>query len=205
MGKQKYYVVWSGRETGIFTTWDKCKQQVHGVKGAKYKSYSSRQLAEAAFRDGLDPVQKSNNSRTMKQTNSDYIKESISVDAACSGNPGAMEYRGVSTKDGREIFHYGPAPNGTNNIGEFLAIVHALALLKEKNSDLPIYTDSLIAIGWVRKKRVNTTIIRDDSTKEVWNMLDRALKWLQNNTYENKLLKWETHLWGEIKADFGRK
>lgn len=127
------------------------------------------------------------------------------MDAACSGNPGPMEYRGVYTKDGREIFHHGPVQNGTNNIGEFIAIVHALALLKQKNSTIPIYSDSATAIKWVKNKRVNTTLVRDESTSEVWNLIDRAMTWLENNNYENELIKWDTNLWGEIKADFGRK
>lgn len=196
IAKQKYYVVWKGRKTGIFTSWDECKAQVDGYPNAKFKSFPSRELAEQAFRDGLET------SSTPKDS---YIEESISVDAACSGNPGLMEYRGVFTKDGREIFHYGPVRNGTNNIGEFLAIVHALALLKEKNSNIPIYSDSQTAIKWVKEKYVNTTLVRDDSTEEVWNLIDRALAWLETNKYSNELLKWDTNQWGEIKADFGRK
>lgn len=78
---------------------------------------------------------------------------SIAVDAACSGNPGAMEYRGVETATGREIFRQGPFSEGTNNIGEFLAIVHGLAMLKKMNSDLPLYSDSVNAISWVKKKK----------------------------------------------------
>lgn len=200
MSKQKYYVVWSGKRTGIFTSWDKCKKQVIGVKGARYKSYPTRHLAEEAFQHGADI-----NKQLKNKSHKRFIKDSISVDAACSGNPGDMEYRGVSTADGKELFHYGPARNGTNNIGEFLAIVHALAYLKKKGSTIPIYSDSLIAINWIRKKEINTTIVRDTSTRQVWNLIDRALIWLQTNTYENELLKWETQLWGEIKADFGRK
>lgn len=134
-----------------------------------------------------------------------YIEESISVDAACSGNPGPMEYRGVDTKTGEELFHHGPIANGTNNIGEYLAIVHGLAMLKQKNSQLPIYSDSAIAIGWVAKKGLNTTVARNESTEELWQLIDRATKWLQTNDYETKIYKWDTANWGEIKADFGRK
>lgn len=202
MTKQKYYVVWSGKMPGIYTSWEECKKQVIGVKGAKYKSYPTKQLAEEALKAGRNIETPTKQQGKIKAT---YIMESVSVDAACSGNPGDMEYRGVYTKNGKEIFHYGPVSNGTNNIGEFLAIVHALALLKEKNSSLPIYSDSQIAINWVKKKRANTTIEKNDSTQEIWNLLDRAHKWLDENTFSNKLLKWETRQWGEIKADFGRK
>lgn len=197
MGKQKFYVVWQGKEPGIYKTWEACKEQVTGVKSAKYKSFPSLKQAQVAFEEG-----------DIKGTNvhqRSYILESLSVDAACSGNPGDMEYRGVYTKTGEEIFHYGPIPHGTNNIGEFLAIVHGLAYLKQRNSSLPIYSDSQTAISWVKNKRANTTIDRNQDTEQIWNLIDRAHNWLDKNQYENELLKWQTEKWGEIKADFGRK
>lgn len=200
MAKQKFYVVWTGIQPGIYTSWEACKKQVIGVKGATYKSFPTKEQAERAFYEGPKMDKES-----IHEGVSNYIEHSISVDAACSGNPGDMEYRGVDTKSGKEIFHYGPIANGTNNIGEFLAIVHALALLKQKGSTLPIYSDSATAISWVRNKRVNTTIEKNDKTEKVWHLIDRALTWLQHNTYSNELLKWKTDLWGEIKADFGRK
>lgn len=212
MAKQKYYVVWSGKQTGIFKTWDECKKQVIGVKGAKYKAFSTEQEANEAFQIGYASYKqvKSDDNKGVEQqlsllNDEDFIEESISVDAACSGNPGDMEYRGVYTKNGKEIFRFGPLPNGTNNIGEFLAIVHALALMKQKNSTLPVYSDSLTAIGWVRQKKANTQIPRDHTTERIWNLIERAEKWLCSNAYSNRVLKWETKTWGEIKADFGRK
>lgn len=200
MASQKYYVVWSGRKTGIFNSWEACKEQVHGVKGARYKSFKSLKEAEEAFAEGSAPKRES-----LPRTDSSYIKESISVDAACSGNPGKMEYRGVDTKTGEEIFHYGPVDNGTNNIGEFLAIVHALALLKNENKTTPIYSDSQTALSWVRNKRANTTLPKNKQTEHIWQVITRAETWLKNNSYSNQLLKWDTKQWGEIKADFGRK
>lgn len=210
IAKKKYYVVWSGRETGVFETWDACKSQVDGFAGARFKSYPTGEEARQAFAHG-GPLEEPEQRKKSKQSiladmeGLGYIEDSISVDAACSGNPGLMEYRGVYTKDGQEIFHYGPVDHGTNNIGEFLAIVHALALLKKKNSSLPIYSDSLIAIGWVRKKQINTTIPRNKNTEKLWTVIERAQSWLQENTYTNDILKWQTDKWGEIKADFGRK
>lgn len=133
------------------------------------------------------------------------INNSIAVDAACSGNPGKMEYRGVYLRTGKEIFHFGPVW-GTNNIGEFLAIVHGLALLKQKGlHDMPIYSDSVNAQLWVRNKKCKTTLERNEKTEELYKMIERAEAWLHNNTWQNQIIKWPTDEWGEIPADFGRK
>ena len=133
------------------------------------------------------------------------INEAVAVDAACSGNPGPMEYRGIYLRTGKELFHFGPV-HGTNNIGEFLAIVHALALLKQKGlDDMPVYSDSVNAQIWVRKKKCKTTLVRNAETEYLHGLIARAEAWLRNNDYKNPILKWPTEEWGEIPADFGRK
>ncbi|MGM9985601.1 MAG: viroplasmin family protein [Bacillaceae bacterium] len=195
MAVKKYYVIWAGKKTGIFTTWDECKQYVTGFKGARYKSFSSKEEAEAAFKG---------ETRSSGKTDT-YIAESLCVDAACSGNPGLMEYQGVYTKTGKQIFHFGPVENGTNNIGEYLAIVHGLSYLKKHNIVMPIYTDSQTAISWVRNKKANTSIARNEKTERLWTLIERANNWLKENKVEVPIIKWETDNWGEIKADFGRK
>ena len=126
------------------------------------------------------------------------------VDAACSGNPGPMEYQCIDLQTGQQVFHYGPI-HGTNNIGEFLAIVHGLALLKQKGSNIPIYSDSKIAQKWVRDGKCRTTLAPTSRNAELLGLVARAEKWLATNTYTNPIIKWETKQWGEIPADFGRK
>ncbi|MEM6724723.1 MAG: RNase H family protein, partial [Bacteroidota bacterium] len=133
------------------------------------------------------------------------IKHSLSVDAACSGNPGLMEYRGVDTKTGEEIFRMGPFQHGTNNVGEFLALVHGLALLKKQGLSMPIYSDSKIAMGWVAKKKCKTKLDRITVNEKLFQLIERAENWLKANTYNTTILKWDTKNWGEIPADFGRK
>jgi ribonuclease HI len=130
--------------------------------------------------------------------------EALCVDAACSGNPGPMEYRGVHLPSGRQIFHFGPM-QGTNNIGEFLAIVHALALLKQRGSAMPVYSDSRTAQIWVQKRKCKTTLARTPENAPLFDIIARAERWLQTNDYPNPILKWDTNQWGEIPADFGRK
>ncbi|SHE12540.1 Ribonuclease H [Chlamydia abortus] len=208
MAKQKYYVVWVGHKPGIYTSWPECKEQVDGRKDAKYKSFSSKAEAEKAYREGWTKhwgqgAAAKQTAAAPSQAEIDY--DSVSVDVGTRGNPGPIEYRGVYTKTGEVLFSHGPIPNGTNNLGEFLAIVHSLAYLKNKGSSQTVYSDSRTALKWVREKKVATTLERNEATKEVWDLVDRALAWLQNNSYDNKVLKWETEKWGEIKADYGRK
>ncbi len=206
----KFYVVWKGHHPGIYNDWKECELQIKGYEGAVYKSFPDRESAIEAHRMGASAFFKSQPKKTGSNnlpsgSSGTPILNSLSVDAACSGNPGALEYRGVFTGNKQEIFRIGPFPYGTNNIGEFLAIVHGIALLKKQGSTIPIYSDSVNALKWVKTKDVKTKLPRNQRTEQLHQLIDRALEWLQNNTYTNPLLKWETDRWGEIPADFGRK
>lgn len=206
MAKQKYYVVWKGVKPGVYASWAECEMQIKAFEGALYKSFESLNLAEKAF--ASKPHQYIGKPKsTIASLIQDFkpVIPSISVDAACAGNPGLMEYRGVDTETKQQIFHNGPYRNGTNNIGEFLAIVHALALLKKHKSDLPVYTDSQTALAWIRAKKARTKLEMNDENKELFELIQRAEQWLNANSWHNKLIKWETEIWGEIPADFGRK
>jgi ribonuclease HI len=127
------------------------------------------------------------------------------VDAACSGNPGPMEYQGIDLATGQRVFHFGPM-KGTNNIGEFLDIVHALALLQQQGlHQKTIYSDSYNAILWVSKRKCKTKLERTPQTEALYQIIQRAERWLQTHTWQNPIIKWETQKWGEGPADFGRK
>jgi len=204
--KPKYYVVWKGRRTGIFTTWAECSAQVTGFTGAQYKAFGSRQEAERAFRGDFQKVagKPASNERWLFAP-APPILDSLCVDAACSGSPGRLEYRGVFTGTGREFFREGPFQNGTNNVGEFLAIVQALKWVKRKNDARPLYSDSETAITWVKQKRCNTSLVPDGRNAVLFERIELAEAWLQKNKVETRLLKWDTRLWGEIPADFNRK
>ena len=232
--KKKFYVVWNGLTPGIYHSWDDCQAQIKGVKGAVYKSFDSKEEAERAYASsayeyiapsnspkGVAPSNspKGENSNSAKPASSPQPKvdarrgqsqggmrggPALAVDAACSGNPGPMEYRGVYLGDGKEIFHFGPV-HGTNNIGEFLAIVHALALLHKQGLTMTIYSDSRTAISWVRKKCCNTQLERTAETEQLFQLIERAEAWLMAHRVTNPIVKWETDQWGEIPADFGRK
>lgn len=208
--KQKFYVVWKGKRSGIFESWDDCKAQITGIKGAEYKSFPTFAEAKKAF-NGNYLEYKGTKKGNPSLSPEELLRigapnmHSISVDAASSGNPGVMEYQGVDTKTKKKLFKQGPFKQGTNNIGEFLALVHGLAFLKAQKSDRIIYTDSRIAMGWVRKKTCKTKLIPNTKNKAVFELVARAENWLKKNSYNTPVVKWETKAWGEIPADFGRK
>jgi ribonuclease HI len=209
--KKKYYVVWKGAKPGIYSDWASAQAQIKGFNGALFKSFESSVTAAQAFSDGPKNYLAAGNSKGKSSKRkgttprSAIIWKSLSVDAACSGNPGPMEYQGVDTRSKDQIFHQS-FPLGTNNIGEFLAIIHGLALLQKQNlPHLPIYTDSATAMAWVRNKKVKTNLERTARTEKLHEMIARGEAWLKANTFTNPLLKWDTDSWGEIPADFGRK
>lgn len=225
--KQKYYVVWQGHTPGIYDNWADCQKQVTGVAEAQYKSYDTLHEAEAAQRLSYDTavaIGKSQSADTPATTGktsvlttdengittvlpgTDYppVLDALAVDAACSGNPGVMEYQGVYIATRQQLFHF-KTPVGTNNIGEFLGIVHGLAYLKQHNMHQILYSDSVNAINWVRRKECRSKLPLTPQTADLWNIIRRAEAWLHNNTYTTEIRKWDTEHWGEIPADFNRK
>lgn len=208
--KPKFYVVWSGVVPGVYESWTDCQLQVKGCKGALYKSYPSRAEAEEAYAAGPPPMRRGvpggkGKSAGVPAGKCPHLgREALAVDAACSGNPGKMEYRGVYLGDGKEKFRYGPVW-GTNNIGEFLAIVHGLSLLDRLGLQMPVYSDSRTALSWVRQKKCKTTLPRTARTEPLFQLIERAELWLCGHDCRGRVLKWNTEEWGEIPADFGRK
>ena len=205
MDKQKYYVVWKGRKRGIFTTWPECELQVKGYLGARYKAFESRKEAEAALAGSY--TQYHGRLSTFEKWRTASVKPqlpSICVDAACSGSPGDLEYQGVSTQTREQIFHAGPFLNGTNNVGEFLAIVRALEYMMKHQLDWSIYSDSETAISWIKAGKCNTKLARLPSNTMLFELISRAERVLEKKPLI-KVIKWKTEDWGENPADFGRK
>jgi ribonuclease HI len=201
MVKNKFYTVWKGRKTGVFDSWNECKKQIFGFDGAQYKGFASKNEAECALKTSYWNFVK----KTPIENEISIENPSVSVDAACSGNPGDMEYRGVWTDTEREIFHSEIYKNGTNNIGEFLAIVHALTFLKEQKSTVPIYSDSVNALIWIKSGKCKTKLKKNEQNEKIFDLIEKAENWLKANPCQNRIVKWNTEKWGEIPADFGRK
>ncbi|GAB3570946.1 ribonuclease H family protein [Spirosoma luteolum] len=207
--KPKFYVVWKGHKPGVYDTWDEAKRQTDGFAGPLFKSFDSKPQALKAFKDKphlhIGQTTKPAPQGKLTELVGQPIQDSLVVDAAWNTATGDMEYQGIYLATRQKLFLKGPYPDGTNNIGEFLAIVHALALLHQKNSNIPVYSDSRTAIGWVQKKKANTKLEETERNAELFELIDRAEAWLQTHRYGNKVLKWETTVWGENPADFGRK
>lgn len=211
--KRKFYVVWAGNSPGIYDSWEECKLQITGFPGARYKAFDSQEEATYAYRgDPADHIALIKSIAAGKPQVINYAAfpeinlDSIAVDAACAGNPGMMEYQGVDVRTGERLFHVGPFPDGTNNIGEYLALVHALAWLdKGGNHEMPVYSDSRTAQSWVKRRHHASKLARTPRNAKIFELLSRADYWLQTHTPLNPVIKWDTERWGEIPADFGRK
>lgn len=218
--KNNFYVVWKGHNPGVYDSWEACKKEVENFPGALYKGFPDKVSAEDAFAKGFSGFEKKEKQTPHSSLLAPHspLSPAIAVDAACSGNPGKMEYQGVFVDFGTEpattttLFKSPVFENGTNNIGEFLAIVHALAWQKQKRTLYPIYSDSVNAQKWVREKKCKTKLQPDEKNEYLFELIERAEKWLRENEEwmrDNNatipVLKWETDIWGEIPADYGRK
>lgn len=216
--KKKYYVVWVGVEPGIYDSWTECQLQIKSYPGARYKSYDSLDAATAAYRG--DPAQQLDLVRAIARrtpprapkpplhTAQERPLYGVAVDGACSGNPGKMEYRAVDIASGRQIFLRGAdgSLSGTNNIAEYLAIIHIAALLaRNGDSTTPIYSDSRTAQSWIRRRHSKSLLQRTPATALTLDLLERADAWIATHSIPNPIIKWDTDAWGEIPADFGRK
>jgi len=222
MGK-KYYVVWEGRNPGVYDDWDDAKEQIEGYPGARFKGFASADAAARAYRGGEPEASAKSLGSLLTGGNLEKRADALlsldekkrrfpeidpdawAVDASCLGNPGVMEYQCIDLSTGKRVFHFGPVKPATNNIGEFLAIVHALALMKQRGEWHTIYSDSRTAMSWVKRRQVKTTLTGDKANPKVTELLARALAWLYKNSYPVRILKWQTEIWGEVPADFGRK
>lgn len=205
--KQKFYVVWRGKKPGIYTSWPDCQKQIVGFERAQFKSFTTRVEAEQAYEKSFEEIKELKGKKVLHElTTSDKpILKSISVDAACAGNPGRLEFQGVFTDTQTPLFARGPYEMGTVNIGEFLAIVLGLAWLKKNKLDYPIYTDSLTAMAWIRRGKINTKLEWTSKNQKLLQAVHGAMKWLKENDYDTEIIKWKTDIWGEIPADYGRK
>lgn len=217
---KKYYVIFKGHNPGVYDDWNDAREQIDGFSTPVYKGYGSPAEAAEAYRkycrksdgDDLGRFLVEASERALPKagqpdymTNPEVDLDAWAVDASCLGNPGKMEYQGVELMTGRTLFRIGPFDDATNNIGEFLAIVHAMALMAREGRYRNIYSDSVSGMSWVRNRKVKTQLKPTARNGKVFELMARAVTWLNTHQFPAKVLKWQTDRWGEIPADFGRK
>lgn len=173
---QKFYVVWEGRERGIFTDWDRCKALIDRYAGARYKSFPTRAEAEAAFRGGSDAAigkarprlgsgaGKGPRTHTAAEVAAFPALTKIFADGGCEPNPGQAASGVVVYREDRvaELWYGLYNPRGTNNTAELQALHQALLMAGrevERQATVAIFCDSKYAIqcvthwaaGWQKK------------------------------------------------------
>ena len=198
----KFYVVWKGRTPDVYATWDEARAQVDGFTGARYHGFTTREEADHALSIGYDAFRQD---KSAVKNWPPEVMSGYAVDASLPITTGLLEYRCVKIDTRKELFRQGPFEGGTINVGEFLVIVHALALFKRENIAASIYSDSKSARAWVREKHAKTEMVRTEKNAALFELVDRAEAWLRENDYDTQVLKWDTEAWGENPADFGRK
>ncbi|MBY6186475.1 ribonuclease H family protein [Marinobacter hydrocarbonoclasticus] len=178
MAKKKFYVVWHGRQSGIFTDWPSTEAAVSGVAGAKYKGYSSEAEARAALTMGYQKAiaanppkarpaaKKAAKAAAAPLPDTDWA---IYADGACDPNPGKAGTGIAVYRDGQiaELWFGLYNPTGTNNTAELNGLIEALKLARkarEQGASVTVLCDSQYAInavsrwadgwaaqGWTRK------------------------------------------------------
>ncbi len=173
---KKYYVVWEGRETGIFTSWDTCKKHIDKFAGARYKSYKTREEAESAFRGSSSaalkkskPAAKRYSGKGLKtytaaEIDSHPVNTKIFTDGGCEPNPGKAGSGLAVYRDGEisELWFGLFNAHGTNNTAELNALHQALLMAEKeiaKKNSVAIFCDSKYsiqcvtqwAVGWEKK------------------------------------------------------
>jgi ribonuclease HI len=169
---KKFYVVWEGREKGIFTDWDTCKKHIDKFAGAKYKSFKSRADAESAFQGGAQtalkkpkPAPRKYTGKGLKTYSAEEIADlpaqtKIFTDGGCEPNPGQAA-SGVAVYRGglvSELWYGLYNPQGTNNTAELNALHQALLMAENevaKQEPVAIFCDSKYAIQCVTQWAVN--------------------------------------------------
>ena len=186
------YAVWQGRRTGIFTKWEEARAQIDGYPSPGFAAFLSRAEAERELEER----------RRLLAPAGPPPEAGIAVDAACAGAVGPLEYRGIDLRTGETVFAEGPVDAGTNNLGEFLAIVRALEMLDRQEVSGPIWSESDVAIAWVGEGRHRSSVKPTDRNRELRRRLCRAELFLVDAPAPADVRRWRSDAWGAIPVEF---
>jgi ribonuclease HI len=162
---QKFYVVWSGRQTGVFTDWATTQRAVNKYAGARFKSFPTRAEAEEAFAGGVATSASPNAAGRQKAATPDserrashtahHFEVTIYCDGACEPNPGHAGSGIVVYRTGKlaELWFGLYNPTGTNNSAELNALYHALRMAEAEikaGNTVEVCSDSAYSINCIR-------------------------------------------------------
>lgn len=192
--KKKYYVVWRGRETGIFTSWDACLRSVNDFQGALFRGYSTWEEAHDAHLNGYWREVAKNKAVT---PTTEVIRHSFATDAVHNAD-GTFSYFITDIEQSRTIYRSPSFHDSNLNVCRFLAIVHALAILTKTSDTRPVYSPSATAISWVSRRECRTSLCRTLGNTVTFDLIIRAGRFLADNLMSNPILRWESESWGEV-------
>ncbi len=207
MQTQKYYTVWAGRKTGVFSSWKECRPLVIGFRGARFKSFPTLPEAKRALNRRYRERNGNDNTAIQTLFNSDdtrAINNSLIASGTCNLETGEVEISAIHTGSGQLIFWKGPFHDGTPDMAEFIAIVETLRYLKPRKLSIPVYSESATALNWVRDRHARPALPRRQSNMELYQRFDECMAWLHDYAYYNRTLKWDTESWGRSLGDFRR-
>lgn len=170
----KFYAVKKGKKTGVFLTWDECKEQVTGFKGAVYKSFKTLPEAEAFLEESEAEIE------NVEKVDGVYAYIDGSFDRT-SGIYGS----GVVIVDGDEKYEYKHAGNR-----EDYAQLHNVAGELEAAKFVMWYA--------VDKKIKEITLFYDYQGIEAWAVGD----WQANLPYTQDYVKFYNKVKTAVKVNF---
>ena len=165
-----FYSVNKGHNTGVYNTWDECKEQIFKYKNAKYKKFKNLKDAEYFKLYGVEkPTTQCTLEQYGKITKIHFNQPNVESTELVCDNPSEITVytdgscinngkTNIQPKAGIGIYFGVDDPRNvsekvigkqTNNVAEITAIIHAISMLRqelEANKIVNIYTDSKYSI-----------------------------------------------------------
>ena len=196
---RRNYVVFVGREPGIYSNLSDCLEQLRGFKDRKYLSYTSLAEAEEAlkrYNQGTLYIG-DNISDTLKQDINSGIYISCTYDAQTE----QWAAYGKDIESGMELLSIDAMPFATKNLTEFLAVVAVLRYCKNRGKLDNVYVDNIKILNWIHNKKAEYFIQKNQKNKELYTAILAAEKWLSDNANYNNVTRIDLH---ELKERFSQ-
>jgi len=197
---QSYYVVWQGHAPGIYQKWPDCRKQIENYPEPRYKKFESLDEANHAYRKGIEHYRKRKSGpQKMSRRAPKFRRDSLLVHTKVQGE--SMQINATYLKNNQKIF-FVDFQRGNPEIGQFLATVKALKLLRKRSPTMPVYVPSLKVLNAINHKFLYDPYLGQRHIHDPWHEKLRecmfaAINWLKRNDYQNPVLHWNSTYWGE--------